>query len=90
MHKRCRYCATNYKIEPSFFYGSVYVSYGVGIAFSFTAFIITHLFLECFLKINFAAIVVTLVCFIAVIMRLSRNIWTNLFMNYDSKTAEKF
>lgn len=89
MHERCRHCATKYKIEPSFFYGSMYVSYGVGIAFSVAAFIITHLFLEHSLKMSFAAIVITLVCFMPVIMRLSRNIWINLFMNYDPKMADK-
>ena len=89
MHERCAHCQTKYKIEPSFFYGSMYVSYGVGIAFSVAAFIITHLFLEHSLKMSFAAIVITLVCFMPVIMRLSRNIWINLFMNYDPKMAEK-
>ena len=85
MHERCGHCQTKYKIEPSFFYSSMYVSYGVGIAFSVATFIITHLFLEHSLKMSFAAIVITLVCFMPVIMRLSRNIWINLFMNYDPK-----
>ena len=40
------------------------------------------------LKMSFAAIVIILVCFMPVIMRLSRNIWINLFMNYDPKMAE--
>ena len=46
MHERCSNCGTKYKIEPSFFYGAMYVSYGVGIAFSVAAFIIAHLFLK--------------------------------------------
>ena len=50
MHERCKHCGTKYKIEPSFFYGSMYVSYGVGTAFSVAAFIITYLFLERSLK----------------------------------------
>ncbi len=89
MHESCKHCTTKYKIEPSFFYGSMYVSYIVGVAFSVASFIITHLFLERSLKMSFAAIVITLVCFMPVIMRLSRNIWINLFMNYDPKMAEK-
>ena len=35
---------TKYKIEPSFFYGSMYVSYAVGIAFAVAAFIISNLY----------------------------------------------
>ena len=32
---------------------------------------------------NFIAIIITLIVFMPVIMRLSRNIWINLFMSYD-------
>jgi len=28
MNERCSHCNTKYKIEPSFFYGAMYVSYG--------------------------------------------------------------
>jgi len=45
MHDRCSHCGTKYKIEPSFFYGAMYVSYAVGVAFAVAAFIIAHYFL---------------------------------------------
>ena len=32
MHDTCSHCHTQYKIEPSFFYGAMYVSYGVTVA----------------------------------------------------------
>ena len=82
MHEHCRHCDTKYKIEPSFFYGSMYVSYAVGIAFAVAAFIISNLFLGSSLKVAFRCIVGTLVGFMPVIMRISRNIWINLFMSY--------
>jgi len=88
MHERCSSCGTKYKIEPSFFYGAMYVSYAVGIAFSVATFIISHLFLNSSLLTAFFAIVITLVVFMPVIMRLSRNIWINLFFNYK-KVAGK-
>ena len=46
MHERCGHCQTKYKIEPSFFYGSMYVSYGVGVGFSVAAFMITFIVFE--------------------------------------------
>lgn len=85
MYDRCSHCDTKYKIEPSFFYGAMYVSYGVGIAFAVAAFVISFLLLETSLKITFIAIVATLIVFMPVIIRLSRNIWINLFMKYDPK-----
>lgn len=85
MHERCSNCNTKYKIEPSFFYGSMYVSYGVGIAFTVAAFVIAFLIVETSLTNTFIAIVITLIVFMPVIIRLSRNIWINLFMKYDPK-----
>ena len=83
MHERCSHCRTKYKMEPSFFYGSMYVSYGVGIAFAVAAFVISYLLFETSLVIAFISIVVTLTGLMPVIMRLSRNIWINLFISYD-------
>lgn len=85
MHERCSHCNLKYKIEPSFFYGAMYVSYGVGIAFAVAAFVIANLFLGANLIETFIAIIVTLVVFMPIIMRLSRNIWINMFVKYDSK-----
>lgn len=83
INEKCSYCNTKYRLEPSFFYGSMYVSYGVGIAFGVAAFVISYLFLGSNLKIAFCAIIATLVVFAPIIMRLSRNIWINIFMHYD-------
>ena len=88
MHDRCSTCNTKYKMEPSFFYGAMYVSYGVGIAFAVAAFVITKLFLGADLIITFLAIVGTMVLFMPVIIRLSRNIWINFFLKYDPKAAK--
>lgn len=88
MHERCSHCGTKYKIEPSFFYGAMYVSYAVGVAFAMTAFIISYMFLGGGLMTSFIAIVGTLIVFMPVIMRLSRNIWINIFMHYDQEKVK--
>ncbi len=85
MHERCSHCSTKYNIEPSFFYGSMYVSYGVGIAFAVAAFVISHEWFGASRSTAFISIVATLVVFLPVILRLSRNIWINMFMKYDKK-----
>ena len=61
----------------------MYVSYAVGIAFAVAAFIIANLIFQASLKTTFIAIVATLVAFMPIIMRLSRNIWINFFIHYD-------
>lgn len=89
INDHCSHCKTKYRLEPSFFYGSMYVSYAVGIAFAVAAFVISYLFIGTSLKTAFITIVLTLVAFGPIIMRLSRNIWINLFMSYDKSLAEK-
>ena len=88
MQERCSHCGTKYKIEPSFFYGAMYVSYGVGIAFAVAAFVIAFLFIGASLITAFIAIVTTLVIFMPIIIRLSRNIWINFFIKYDPKAIK--
>jgi len=83
MHDTCSHCGTRYKIEPSFFYGAMYVSYGVSIAFAFAAFTISYGILNTSLVTAFIAIVATLIVFFPIILRLSRNIWINFFVSFD-------
>ncbi|WP_420604056.1 DUF983 domain-containing protein [Flagellimonas sp.] len=85
MHERCSTCDTKYKIEPSFFYGAMYVSYAVGIAFAVAAFVIAFLIIGASLVNTFIAIVLTMIVFMPVIIRLSRNIWINFFISYEKK-----
>ena len=89
MHERCGHCNLKYKIEPSFFYGAMYVSYGVGIAFSIATFIIAKLFIGTSLLNTFIAIIGTLIVFMPIIMRGSRNIWINLFIKYNPNVVKK-
>jgi uncharacterized protein (DUF983 family) len=89
INDHCSNCKLKYRLEPSFFYGSMYVSYGVGIAFSVIAFLISYLVFESSLMGAFIAIVITMIVSGPIIMRLSRNIWINMFVNYDKTTANK-
>ena len=90
MNETCSHCGTRYKIEPSFFYGAMYVSYAVGIAFAMAAFIIARYFIGIEdLLVTFFIIMGTLIGFMPIIMRLSRNIWINIFMSYDKSLDVK-
>jgi uncharacterized protein (DUF983 family) len=87
MHERCSNCHTKYKMEPSFFFGAMYVSYAVGIAFAVAAFILSYFLFKMSLLTTFILIVAVLVIFLPVIIRWSRNIWINFFFSYDPGKA---
>jgi uncharacterized protein (DUF983 family) len=89
MHHKCSNCGKKYKIEPYFFYVSAYVSYAVGVAFAAAAFVISYVFLGSSLITAVIAIISTLVAFSPIIMRLSRNIWINMFIHFDKSFSKK-
>lgn len=89
MHDRCSNCGTKYKMEPSFFFGAMYVSYGVGIAFAVPAFVIPYYIFDVSLLNTFWIIVAALFVTLPINVRVSRNIWVNLFFSYDEKYNEK-
>ena len=88
MNERCSHCNSKYKIEPSFFYGAMYVSYAVGVAFAVAAFVISKLIIGTTVFTSFLVIVATMIAFMPVIIRLSRNIWINFFFKYDPNAAK--
>jgi len=88
MYENCPHCNTKFMIEPSFFYGAMYVSYAVGVAFAVAAFIISYFFIGLGRLTTFFVITGTLIAFLPIILRLSRNIWINLFFTYNPEKAD--
>ncbi len=89
MHEHCPNCGVKYKIEPSFFYGAMYVSYGVGVTFAVATFIISYFWLSLDRLETFFAISAVLILSLPIILRLSRNIWINFFFTYDPSKVKK-
>ncbi len=82
MHEKCSHCGLKYKIEPSFFFGAMFVSYGLGVLLSVATFLVSHYGFHSNLKTSFVAIMISLTAFMPVIMRMARNIWINLNISY--------
>ena len=89
MNDNCSHCGLRYQIEPSFFYGAMYVSYGLNVAIGIAAFIISFVFFKTNLKVAFAVIIVSLIISFPFVLRWSRNIYINMFVSYDSKAKLK-
>jgi uncharacterized protein (DUF983 family) len=89
MHENCSHCGLKYQIEPSFFYGAMYVSYGLNVAIGIAAFIISFVIFGSSLKTAFIAIIASLIILFPFVLRWSRNIYINMFISYDPKTKLK-
>ena len=84
MGSHCTNCGFKYEIEPSFFYGAMYVNYGLTVGISIVTFLITTLVFKLSLIDSFLPIVAVLLLTAPFSIRLSRIIWINLFVKYDS------
>ena len=83
LHDNCPKCNLKYMMEPSFFYGAMYVNYGITVALSIATFVIITLLLNLTLLQCFAAITFILIVLAPFNMRLSRIIWINMFVSYN-------
>lgn len=82
MHEHCSSCNFKYLIEPSFFYGAMYVSYALTVAISIATFVILHLIGLDLIKI-FIGIIISLILFTPLTLRFARLIYINIFVGYD-------
>ncbi|MCG2418566.1 DUF983 domain-containing protein [Aequorivita sp. F47161] len=89
MHDTCSHCEQKFKIEPSFYFGAMYVSYGVGCAIAIAAFIITYFIIGLDRDVTFLIIILCLILLYPPIVRISRNIWINFFVDYDKNKAKQ-
>ena len=89
MHENCSHCGLKYQIEPSFFYGAMYVSYGLNVGIGIAAFIISFVIFGSSLKVAFISIIAALILSFPFVLRWSRNIYINMFVSYDPKTNLK-
>ncbi|MGQ7946542.1 DUF983 domain-containing protein [Flavobacterium sp. WC2509] len=89
MHEKCSHCGLKYQIEPSFFYGAMYVSYGLNVAIGIATFIISYMFFKTDIQTSFIAIIISLIFSFPIVLRWSRNIYINMFVTYDPNTKNK-
>jgi uncharacterized protein (DUF983 family) len=84
MNENCSHCGLKYQIEPSFFYGAMYVSYGLNVALGIAAFIVSFLYFKTTIGISFVCIIASMIVFFPLVLRLSRTIYINMFVSYDA------
>jgi uncharacterized protein (DUF983 family) len=85
LHENCSKCNLKYMLEPSFFYGAMYVNYGITVAISISTFLVAKLIFNGSLLQAFAAIFIALIVLAPVNLRLSRIIWIHMFITFDKK-----
>jgi len=86
LHDNCSHCNLKYMIEPSFFYGAMYINYGITVAISVAVFVIAKLGFELDLLQSFLMVLAALIVLAPINLRLARILWINMFVNYKEET----
>ena len=83
MNTHCSHCGLKYMLEPSFFYGAMYVSYALTVGISISTFTIATLLFDLSYIESLAPILIMLILTAPVTLRFSRIIWINIFVSYN-------
>jgi uncharacterized protein (DUF983 family) len=86
LHDNCSHCNLKYMIEPSFFYGAMYINYGITVAISVAVFVIAKLGFELDLLQSFLMVLAALIVLAPINLRLARILWINMFVNFKEET----
>ncbi|MGY5352474.1 DUF983 domain-containing protein [Wenyingzhuangia sp. IMCC45533] len=78
----CPNCNLKFMREPSFFYGAMYVGYGISVALAIAFYIVSATFFNLSIKESLVVITVGLVLLSPWSLRLARVIWIHLFIKY--------
>jgi len=86
IYEKCSSCGLKYMIEPSFFYGAMYINYGITVAISVAVFVIAKLGFELDLLQSFLMVLAALIVLAPINLRLARILWINMFVNFKEET----
>ncbi len=89
IHKNCTHCNLKFMMEPSFFFGAMYVNYVLAVTLFIIIFIISKVLLHQTILTSFIAVIFISFLLIPFTLRLSRIIWINLFIKFDNAISEK-
>ena len=88
MHERCSHCDLKYQLEPSFFYGAMYVSYALNVVIGIITFLVCSVAIHLSLRNSFITIIAMMVLPYPLVLRWSRNIYINMFVSYDPEARK--
>lgn len=89
MPKVCPCCDQPFEPEPGFYYGAMYISYGIGVVLFLTSFFLMEVLLQVSGYLFLGFYICSLLTLWPVVFRYSRVIYIYLFVRYDSKIISK-
>lgn len=91
MPEACPKCGQRFELEPAFYYGAMYVSYGVSIAYLVAVFVAMLVLYPSFELHEYLILALgTLVLLAPYFFKLCRAIYINFFVSYDAHAIKDY
>lgn len=87
MPEKCSSCNQVFQLEPSFFYGAMYVNYGLTVAIGVAMYVAMSVLGQWELHEYLIGIIGAIVVLAPLTFRLGRAVWINFFIKYDPTKA---
>lgn len=89
MYPRCQKCDQDFEMEPGFYWGAMYVGYGLYCAYMFGTIGILIFGVGLSVNQSFVAALLGGIVMIPVIARLARVQWLNIAVRYNKRIADE-
>lgn len=90
MPHQCAKCGQIYQLEPSFFYGAMYVNYGLTVAIAIGIYVaMWTVRVSWELNDYLIGIITGIIALAPLTFRLGRAIWINMFIKYDPTSIKE-
>jgi hypothetical protein len=87
MHSACPHCKQSFEPEPGFYFGAMFVSYGINTALFITSWVaLLFIYPDYSLGLLLGILVAVVLLSLPFSFRLSRSIWLALFVRFDPRT----
>ena len=84
MNEYCSHCNYKFEKEPGYFFGAMYVNYGLTVAQGIATYVIAQFFFtETFDLRIIPIIAIVIIAMASINLRLSRLLWIYMFKNYS-------
>ncbi len=89
MNKSCEHCGQSFEPEPGFYFGAMFVSYGVNTALFIGVWVLLSLLVDDYSLTTLLVLLgLTVIIFLPLTFRLSRSVWIAIFVPFQKIAME--
>ncbi len=83
MNQRCEVCNEDFRREPGYYFGAMYVSYALTVGLGVLLYLLMCVGFSATVTQYFVSFIVLLIVLIPIFYRTARIIWINFFVRYE-------